>query len=122
MGKGKKKITREEYLSEVPDLDDFVIVVTGGNSGVGFEAASIFVEKNATVVLACRNKSRAQHAVAELKERHPDGDVNYLLLDASKRASIENFIQEFTTKYEKLNILVNNAGVAKNRKCSAVES
>ena len=109
-------IARAKYLPRVPDLNGYVVVVTGANSGIGFEAASVFIEKGATVVLACRSKTNAENALAELKSLHPEGNVSYLLLDASKKDSIEKFIEEFTSKYDKLNILVNNAGVVKNRK------
>ena len=113
MGNG---VSRDKYLPIVPDLKGFVILITGGNSGICFEASSVFIEKGATVVLACRSKSNAENAVAELKKLHPEGSVGYLLLDASKKDSIEHFIEEFTSKYDKLNVLVNNAGVLKNRK------
>lgn len=109
-------IGREKALAEVPNLKDTVIIVTGGNSGIGFEAASIFLEKGATVVLACRSEGKAKDAVSELQKMHENASVSYLLLDVSSKDSIENFIAEFKSKFNKLNILVNNAGVAINRK------
>mmetsp|Transcript_12316 Transcript_12316/g.14316 ORF Transcript_12316/g.14316 Transcript_12316/m.14316 type:complete len:299 (+) Transcript_12316:139-1035(+) len=103
---------------DVPDLSGKVIVITGGNSGIGFEAAKIFAQKNATVVLGCRNKERGEKAVADLLELHPNASVEFMPLELSSLAAIEKFVQLFDEKYDKLDILCNNAGLmALNERC-----
>ena len=53
--------------ANVPDLSDRVIMVTGANSGIGYEAARAFAQHGARVVLACRNRTKADAAVADIR-------------------------------------------------------
>jgi len=95
----------------IPDLKGKIIVVTGGNSGLGFEAVKMFAEKNATVVLATRNLKNGNAAKERILQDVAKANIDVLQLDLADFNSIENFTTEFKSKYDKLDVLLNNAGV-----------
>jgi NAD(P)-dependent dehydrogenase (short-subunit alcohol dehydrogenase family) len=97
--------------ANMPDLSGKVIVVTGANSGIGFEAAKEFARKNAQVILACRNLEKAQAALDELKSELPHAQATIMQLDLASQASIHRFTDDFSSHYDRLDILVNNAGI-----------
>lgn len=107
--------------SEIPSLLGKVAVVTGANSGIGFETAKKLAEHGATVVLACRNEERgrtAERAILEYlvtKEllsstSHPPRVV-YMHLDVGNFASVRAFSEAFHERFAQLDVLVNNAGI-----------
>ena len=98
-------------VDDMPDLSGKTIIVTGSNSGIGYEAALGFAGKHATVVLACRSMEKANAAVAQIKSAHPDASVAAMELDLASLASVRKFADEFRQRYGKLDILCNNAGV-----------
>ena len=87
------------------------IIVTGGNSGIGFEASRAFAGRGAQVVLACRNPQKAGEAVDRLLAAHADAQVDVLPLDLASLASVRDFAKQFSERYESLDALCNNAGV-----------
>lgn len=97
--------------ANIPDLTGKVIIVTGGNSGIGFEAAKEFARKGAKTILACRNMDKAEAALAEIKAEIPNAPVEIILLDLASLASIHQFANKFIKKYKQLDVLVNNAGI-----------
>jgi NAD(P)-dependent dehydrogenase (short-subunit alcohol dehydrogenase family) len=96
---------------QMPDLTGKVVVVTGGNTGIGLQAAIAFAGKGAETVLACRNESRALHAIRLIRKTIPDASVRHLPLDLGSLASIHRFAERFSKDYLRLDILLNNAGV-----------
>lgn len=86
------------------DLSSQVIIATGANSGCGLETSRQLVKQGATIILACRNDERGAAAAKEV------GGI-FLKLDLSSLESVRNFVKEFETKYDRLDVLVNNAGV-----------
>lgn len=98
-------------VQDIPDLSGKLIVVTGANSGIGFEATKIFVEKNAEVVLACRSMERGEKAFDEIKKEFPQAKIVLMALDLSSFKSIHAFSEQFHKKYQRLDILLNNAGI-----------
>lgn len=98
-------------LKEVPNLQDKVVVITGANRGIGFEAATIFAQHKATVIIACRDIEKGQQAVEKLRGKNPSASIQLMKLDLASLKSIKDFVQEFTHKYSRIDILVNNAGV-----------
>ena len=98
-------------IDQIPDLAGKIIVVTGGNSGIGFEAAKAFAQKGAEVILASRNMQKANAALAELTRDVPNGRVKVIQLDLASLASVRQFAEQFKTQYGRLDILVNNAGI-----------
>jgi NAD(P)-dependent dehydrogenase (short-subunit alcohol dehydrogenase family) len=88
-----------------------VAVVTGANSGIGFETARAVAAKGARVVLACRSPERGQNAVIRLREFEPDADVRFEPLDLGSLASIASFCEALAVREERLDLLFDNAGV-----------
>ncbi|MGH7781253.1 MAG: oxidoreductase [Candidatus Binataceae bacterium] len=96
---------------DLPDLSGKEIIVTGGNSGIGYEAALQFARKGASVILACRNMTKAAAAAAQIKAAYPAANVEPMALDLSSLASIREFAASYRARHRALDILVNNAGV-----------
>lgn len=88
-----------------------VCVVTGANSGIGKETTRGLARLGATVVLACRNRERAEAALLEIVEDTGNMDLAVMDLDLERQASVRAFAREFTAKYGALRVLVNNAGI-----------
>lgn len=97
--------------NDLPDLSGKQIIVTGGNSGIGYEAALQLARKGAEVILACRNMAKADAAAAQIKAKYPSAKVAAMTLDLSNLASIRAFASAYRTRYRTLDILINNAGV-----------
>jgi NAD(P)-dependent dehydrogenase (short-subunit alcohol dehydrogenase family) len=94
-----------------PDLDGRTIIVTGGNSGIGKEAAAELTAMGATVVVAARNRAKGEAAVAEIKQRAARGTVELADLDLASSASIRAFADGFLATHDRLDVLLNNAGL-----------
>jgi NAD(P)-dependent dehydrogenase (short-subunit alcohol dehydrogenase family) len=87
-----------------------VVVVTGSNIGIGLETAVGVAEQGATTILACRNQSKADAAAKEVTQRTWNDDVHVVPLDLSDLASVRKAAEELTTRWNRLDVLVNNAG------------
>lgn len=98
-------------LEKIPDLTGKVIIVTGANSGIGFEAARVFARKGARTILACRTIEKGQAAMAQIKADCPDAKVELMCLDLASLESIHQFSEAFKAKYDRLDVLLNNAGI-----------
>ena len=97
--------------ADVPDLSGKVIVVTGANSGVGFEAAKVFAQNGAKTILACRNRGRAENALRDIESEVPGAAAEVMILDLASLDSVHHFADAFKARYEQLDVLVNNAGI-----------
>ncbi|CAL1712016.1 unnamed protein product [Somion occarium] len=95
---------------QIPDLTGRVVIVTGGNAGVGKETVKALLEHDAKVYMGCRSKSKAEVAMKELKEA-TGKDAIFLELDLSSLESVKCAAQEFLSKENELHILFLNAGV-----------
>ncbi|GAB7348097.1 hypothetical protein MBLNU459_g6122t1 [Dothideomycetes sp. NU459] len=97
---------------DIPDLSGKVIIVTGGNTGLGKESVLQLVKHNPKeVYLAARTASKAEAAIAEIKNAVPNASVSFLQLDLTDFASIKNAAEQFTSRNDRLDILLNNAGI-----------
>jgi len=96
---------------DLPDLSGRKIIVTGGNSGIGYAAALQFARKGASVILACRNLDKAGAAAAQIKAAYPAADAAPMALDLASLQSIREFAASFRAGNRTLDILCNNAGV-----------
>lgn len=88
-----------------------MIIVTGADSGIGFEAARCLCEGGNDVILACRDKARGEAAVQRIKDSNPSALATFMELDLSLSYSIKNFVDLFLSKKHKLHVLVNNAAM-----------
>ncbi len=95
---------------QLPNLTGKTYLITGGNSGLGYETAKYLGKAGADIILACRSAEKAKSAVAELG-MHTKGIVDFLSLDLSDLSSIRSAAEEVHSKYEKLDGLINNAGI-----------
>ncbi len=87
-----------------------VVVVTGSNVGVGLETAVGLAALEATTVLACRNEAKAAAAAAEVTRRTWNDDVHVVPLDLADLGSVRSAADEILTRWDRLDVLVNNAG------------
>jgi len=85
-------------------------LITGGNSGLGYEAARQLSKVGGEVIIACRNEEKAKEAVEKIKKDIKDAKVSYMILDVSDFKNVREFAKEFEHKYERLDVLICNAG------------
>ena len=94
---------------DIPDQTGRTIVVTGGNSGIGYEAARQLARAGGHVILACRDLEKASAARRSIEESRPRGSVEAMQLDLASLASVRSFAGGFAAR--RLDVLCNNAGV-----------
>jgi NAD(P)-dependent dehydrogenase (short-subunit alcohol dehydrogenase family) len=87
-----------------------VAVVTGSNTGIGFETAVGLAAREATTVLACRDQAKAEAAAREVTRRTWNDDVHVVALDLSDLASVRTAAEEVRQRWDRVDVLVNNAG------------
>jgi NAD(P)-dependent dehydrogenase (short-subunit alcohol dehydrogenase family) len=88
-----------------------LFIVTGANTGLGYENALSLAHLGGKVIMACRNLTKANAAKAKIESSVPDADLEVLEIDLSSLASVKNFAKTFQAKYDRLDVLINNAGV-----------
>jgi len=93
------------------DLKGQVVIVTGSNTGIGKEAAKVLAGMGAKVVLANRDEARTLPVLEEIKRETKSEDVEFIRCDLSDLKSVKEFADTFKSRYQTLNILINNAGV-----------
>lgn len=98
-------------VKNIPDLSGKVAVVTGATGGLGYETALALAGAGASVVVTGRNEKKGTDALAQIRAAHPKADVRYDNLDLASLASIAGFAGRFLAKHDRLDLLVNNAGV-----------
>ncbi len=97
---------------DLPDQRGRVVVITGGNSGIGLEAARALVQRGARVILACRNESSAREACEQLAQGGPAGSAELVHLDLASLSSVRACAGELDRLCAgRLDVLINNAGV-----------
>lgn len=92
------------------DLDGRVFLVTGGTEGIGKAAALQFAQRGATLVLVGRNKEKTTRVIEELKSHSGNSKIEPIFADLSTIAEVRRVAAEFRAKYDRLDVLVNNAG------------
>jgi NAD(P)-dependent dehydrogenase (short-subunit alcohol dehydrogenase family) len=97
--------------SDIPSLTGLTTVVTGANSGLGFETARALASAGAHVVLDCRDQAKADTALDRIRQETPDADIRVGHLDLADLSSVQKFAADFAASHAGLDVLVNNAGV-----------
>lgn len=95
----------------MPDCSDWTVVVTGANSGIGFEATREFVAHGATVVMGCRSTRKAEDAADRIRADDPPGRLVVEELDLADLAVVEDFARRVREREPAIEVLVNNAGL-----------
>lgn len=95
----------------IPDQAAKVVIITGASSGLGKEAAKVLSGKNATIIMAVRNTQKAADVVQEIKKTFPNAEIEIRQLDLNSLDSVKSFADGFKASYQRLDILINNAGV-----------
>lgn len=102
----------EHWLDQnIPNMTGQVTVITGANSGIGFEAAKMLAGRGAHVVLAVRDTAKGGKAARQIRSAAPQADLEVMALDLASLASIRSFAALVTASYDRLDLLINNAGV-----------
>ena len=104
-------MTQTWTAAQIPDLTGKTAIVTGANSGIGFEATRELARKGAQVVMASRNREKSEAAWQRIKDEQPDASVELLQLDLANLDSVRAFAAEFVQRDTPLDLLINNAGV-----------
>lgn len=104
-------MSRKWTASDMPDQSGRVAVVTGANTGIGLPTAAELARHGARVVMACRNPEKARAAADGIVAEGVAGSVDVLQLDLADLASVRSFSDAFRTRFDRLDLLINNAGV-----------
>ena len=96
---------------DIGNLEGKVVIVTGSSSGIGLEAARETAAKGATTIIAVRNAEKGEKALNDIRSTVEDADLRLMILDLANLDSVKNFAEEFKNEYERLDSLINNAGV-----------
>ncbi len=97
--------------ANMPDQTGKKVIVTGANTGVGFETALALYEAGAHVVLACRDAQKATDAIARIQAQPGKGTLEKGILDLADLDAVKRFAETFLSGHKQLHILINNAGV-----------
>ena len=95
----------------IPDQKGKIAIVTGSSSGIGYEAARVLANKNAKVIIAVRNLEKGKKAKTKILSQNKSADVEVMKIDLSDLSSVKTFVEEYKREFEKLDLLINNAGV-----------
>ena len=93
----------------MPDLTGKTVLVTGANTGIGYETALAFYRAGAHVVLACRSLDRAGQAQAAMRQPDGSGTLEVAQLDLASLRQVQQFADAFQRQHPQLHVLVNNA-------------
>jgi NAD(P)-dependent dehydrogenase (short-subunit alcohol dehydrogenase family) len=97
--------------NDIPNQSGKLAVITGSNSGIGYEAALALAGKGAHVILAVRSAEKGQAAATAIRRAHPGAQAEAMALDLSSLASVRQFAETFLARYATLPLLIDNAGV-----------
>lgn len=95
----------------IGDQTGKTVIVTGANTGIGYETALALFQAGAHVVLACRSEHNAQDAQARLRKQGGRGSLEIAILNLASVEAVGEFARAFILKHDKLDVLINNAGV-----------
>jgi NAD(P)-dependent dehydrogenase (short-subunit alcohol dehydrogenase family) len=106
----------------VPDMKGRTVVVTGGNSGIGFETASALASMGARVLVTARNADKGRAAVSAIAQRlGADAQVQLVVFDLADLASVRRGAAEILEQAPRLDVLVNNAGLVLSERAETVD-
>ena len=98
-------------MDQEPSQPGKVAIVTGANSGIGYEVSIGLLKKDFEVIMACRNIQKAQEAKAKILHMLPNAKITVMKVDTSSLDEVKKFAEQFKKQYHELHLLVNNAGI-----------
>ena len=98
-------------FGDMPDQTGRIALVTGANTGIGYETALAFAGRNATVVMACRSLEKGAEARDRILSQAAEADVQLMHMDLGSLTSVRKFADAFRDQSDQLDLLINNAGV-----------
>ena len=102
-------MTQKKWDStSIPDQKDRVAIITGSNTGIGYETARVLANKKATVIIAVRNLEKGNAAANQIRARHENANVKVMALDLANLKSVNNFAADFKNNYKRLDIFKNS--------------
>ncbi len=102
-------------IANIPDQTGRVAVVTGANTGLGYQTALALANAGADVILTARDATKGSEAVDRIRALRPTARVDFSLLDLASLASIADFADRIADDHDRIDVLINNAGVASPR-------
>lgn len=96
--------------ADVPDQSGKTFIITGANTGIGFEIANTLAARRARVLLACRDETKAQAAISRIRRKTPEANLAFLSLDLADLASVQT-AAKLAQREARIDALINNAGV-----------
>jgi NAD(P)-dependent dehydrogenase (short-subunit alcohol dehydrogenase family) len=96
---------------QLPAQAGKVAIVTGGNSGIGFHTALALAKKDVEVILACRDLQKGREAKSNIVNEYSDARITCIKIDLSSLREVGEFVKHFQKQYNKLDLLINNAGI-----------
>ncbi|MGB5113260.1 MAG: SDR family NAD(P)-dependent oxidoreductase [Mycobacterium sp.] len=97
--------------SDVPDQSGRVAIVTGSNTGLGYETARVLADRGAQVVIAVRDTAKGAGAASKIRAAVPDADLKVVALDLGSLQSVRTAAEQLKADYPRIDLLINNAGV-----------
>lgn len=113
--------TTKWSTTDIPDQTGRIAIVTGANTGLGLETAKALAAHGAHVVLAVRNAENGKAAAEAITTAHSNADVTLQSLDLSSLESVRRASDELKGRYDKIDLLINNAGVMWTEKSSTAD-
>jgi len=97
-------------------MEGKVVLITGGTSGIGRAAATALAAMGAEVVVSGRSRERGESAVEEIRDTSGNEKVSLMLADLAVQAEVRGLAEEFRDRYDRLDVLVNNAGIIQSKR------
>jgi len=108
----KSFFSTEQPSMEADSMAGKTTLITGGNSGIGRATAEEFAGLGSRVVIICRDKSRGETAVEEIKKKTGKTEVHLILCDLGSLTKVKNAVNEFRQRFDALHFLINNAAIS----------
>ncbi len=102
-------------------MKDKVCLITGATSGIGKATALALASTGATIVIVGRNEEKLKTVKKELQQKTGNQQIDFIISDLSSQKDVRNLVQTFKTRYQKLHVLINNAGLALTKRQVTVD-
>jgi len=105
-------MSKQNWTAEnISDQKEKIAIVTGSSSGIGYEAARVLANKNAKVIIAVRNLTKGEIAKSNITAQFNNADIDVMKIDLADLDSVNGFVADYSKKFDRLDLLLNNAGV-----------